>query len=449
MTPAAAPVTPAPPADKVKRNYFLGAFVAVLVVGSFLGGFFAQDLRRPKPAPEPTPTACEGRVLNRDEAPPFAFADVDFGDFWEIWKQVKTKHVGPPPTDVEMFYGAIGGMVASLQDPYSVFFDPEVATKFAEELSGTFEGIGAEIGIKQERLSIIAPLPGTPAEQAGLKAKDWIVAIDDADTAGMAVEEAVSRIRGPKGTEVVLLIQREGFREPQEFKLIRNTIVVDSVTWKTVEANGKKVAVIALSRFNEDTAARFSEAVRAVLLENPDGLVLDLRNNPGGYLDAAVEIAGDWIHHDVVVREKFSDGSQKDYVSDGLARLAGLPTVALVNGGSASASEIVAGALQDYGIAKIIGEQTFGKGSVQDYSEFTDGSALKLTVALWYTPKNRSIDKDGIAPDEVIKLTPEDFQQDRDPQLDRALDTLTLPPEALAPLPPAPADEVAPPAVTE
>ncbi len=420
----------------ILRNYGIGALSAVLIVLSFFGGAFFQSRHQSAAPQQQCGEQKPGQVENQGAPPPFALKNVDFNGFWDIWRTVHERYVHQPVSDVQMYYGSVAGMVASLGDPYSVFFDPDTAKKFSQELSGTFEGIGAELGIKKDKLTVIAPLPGTPAEKAGLKPGDWIVGIDGADTSGMLLDDAVSRIRGPKGTSVKLTVLHEGTRDPVELTIARATIVVQSVKWKMVSREGKLIAVITLSHFNEDTEARFNEAVRSVLLENPSGVVLDMRNNPGGFLDTAVKVAGEWVPHDVIVEEKFSDGTKKDYNSDGNYRFADLPTVVLVNGGSASASEIVAGALKDHGKAKIVGEQTYGKGSVQDYSELADGSALKLTVALWYTPKGTSIDKNGITPDEVVKLSDEDYNNDRDPQMDRALELLA--PGAAAASAPAP-----------
>jgi carboxyl-terminal processing protease len=416
---AAAPIVPPRPRDPVRRSYIFGIAVALLIVGSFAAGRFAESLK-----PAPVAAQCEGRLVGVGDKPPITLKDVDFSDFWKVWQTVKERHVNKPESDLDLFYGAMKGLVGSLDDPYSVFFDPEFAKKFNDELSGTFEGIGAEIGIKNDQLTIIAPLPGSPASGAGIQPRDTILAIDGNDTMGMALDYAVSIIRGRKGTTVKLLIARRGWAEPQEVPIVRDTIVVNSVKAEIREVDGRKYGLITISHFNEDTEARFNQAVRAVLLDTPDGVILDLRNNPGGFLDTAVKVAGEWIAHDVVLKEKFGDKETKDYVSDGGARLDGLRTVVLVNGGSASASEIVAGALQDYGKAVIVGSQTYGKGSVQDYTEYDDGSALKLTVALWYTPKERSIDKDGISPDIEVENSPDDFNLDRDPQMDKALDVL-------------------------
>ncbi|MBI4457813.1 PDZ domain-containing protein [Candidatus Uhrbacteria bacterium] len=408
------------PSPRPLRRWAPLVLATLLIIGSFAGGFFVGRAKGVGQVP-----AGEGQVTNREAPPPYLFKDVDFNQFWNVWKLVKEKYVGQPVSDVKMFYGAMAGMVAALGDPYSIYLDPEFADKFSQELSGTFEGIGAEIGVKKNQLTVIAPLSGTPAERAGLKSGDHILAIDGADTTGMTVEEAVTRIRGKKGTEVKLMVIRETLKEPKEIAIVRDAIVVVSVKWSVKEAGGKKIGVITISHFNDDTTERFNQAVREVLMQNIDGLALDLRNDPGGFLETAIDVAGEWIHEDVVVVEKFSDGQKKDYLSDGLARLADVPTVVLVNGGSASASEIVAGALQDYGKAKLVGEKTFGKGSVQDYMEFDDGSALKVSIALWLTPKGRSINQEGIAPDVEVKMTEEDYDADRDPQMDKALELLS------------------------
>ncbi len=412
---------------KFARKY-RGDVLVALVIASFIAGLLLGKQGIPSFAKKTPQRTTPGQVTDRNAPPPYALKNVDFKGFWEIWKEVKERSVHQPVSDVKMYYGAIAGMVASLNDPYSVYFDPETAQKFTKDLEGTFDGIGAEIGIKNDQLTVIAPLAGTPAATAGLRAGDKIYGIDGFDTTGMAVEDAVNRIRGPKDTKVKLLIMREGLKQPKEYEIKRDTITVEPVKWKMMKApHGVHVAVITVTHFNEQTTAKFNDAVRASMMENPAGIILDLRNDPGGFLDSAVEVAGDWIHKEVIVTEQFSDGTKKEYPSDGLARFADIPTIVLVNGGSASASEIVAGALQDSGKAILVGEKTFGKGSVQDYQEFNDGSALKLTVALWLTPKGRSINKEGIAPDVEVKLTPEDFNADKDPQMDKALELLSLP----------------------
>lgn len=412
------------------RTHSFSAIGAAIAVATFVAGVFVGEVRTRQVV------EGEGTVRHLESSVPGGLADVDFQQFWDMWRTVKERYVRQPVEDKKLFYGAISGLVSSLDDPYSVYFDPDLAKSFSSELEGKFDGIGAEIGIKKDHLSIIAPLPGTPADKAGLEAGDYIVQIDAADTSDMPLDEAVSRIRGEKGTTVKLLIFRTGWKEPKEFAIVRDTILVQSVKRASAVVGKKNVSVITITHFNEDTEKAFAEAVRQSLQEGAEGIVLDLRNNPGGFLDTAVSVAGEWIHDDVVVSEQFSDGHKQDYKSDGNARLADLPTVVLVNGGSASASEIVAGALQDDGKALLVGEQTFGKGSVQDYQELDDGSALKLTIALWLTPKGRSIDKQGIAPDIKVERTEEDYQKDRDPQYDKALRLLFEPRTTPAPASP-------------
>jgi len=308
--------------------------------------------------------------------------------------------------------------VSSIGDPYTVFMDPKIAREFQDDLKGTFEGIGAEIGIKNDVLTIIAPLPDMPAEKAGLRAGDLVLAIDEGSTMGISIDEAVNRIRGPKDTDVILAIKREGEDKVREITVTRGKIVVSSVR---TEHREDGLYLIKITNFNDDTKRLFDKAVREIIDSNPEGVILDLRNNPGGYLDTAIEIASEWIETDVVVAEKYSDGRVIEHLARGRARLKDFPAAVLVNQGSASASEIVSGALQDYGEGVIIGKQTFGKGSVQTLNKFDDGSSVKITVAKWLTPNGRSINDEGIMPDYEIDLTHEDFETNNDPQFDAAV----------------------------
>lgn len=387
------------------------AFLLIFLGGTFLGYKSGQTVQ-PK---------LGGEVLNQTELPPYLLQNVDFGLFWDVWKIVKDKYLEQPVADTRLFYGSLAGLVASLGDPYSNFLEPEITKKFTSELAGTFEGIGAEIGIKKEQLQIVAPLPNTPAEKAGLKAKDRILAIDGKDTVGMAIDFAVSIIRGTKGTNVVLKIFREGWDEPKDITITRDEIHIESVSWRMIN----DTAYIKIVLFNGDTFPKFESVVQEALLKNPKGFILDLRNNPGGYFDAAVQIASFWVPSPGLIVSQRGKGNKKgEFLSDGPAPLKEFPTVVLVNGGSASASEIVAGALQDQGKAKIVGEKTFGKGSVQDYEALQGGSSIKITVAEWLTPKGRSINKEGIAPDVEVKFTKSDYEIDKDPQLDEAVKIL-------------------------
>ncbi len=343
--------------------------------------------------------------------------------FEEAWETIHRYYLDRGKlSERDLFYGAINGMVNAVNDPYTIFLDPQTTSDFTQELNGSFYGIGAEIGRKGGFLVIIAPLPDTPAAKAGLRPGDKILAINDEDAAPLSVDQAVSLIRGEKGQEVKLLILSKDEDTPKEIKVVRDKIEIPSVTYK-LEDN---IGIINVTSFNSDTDSRFNKIAQQVLRDNPRGLILDLRNNPGGYLDVAVSLAGSWLENDqVVVREVFSDQrDSQDYKAEEEIDLSKFKTIVLINEGSASASEILAGALQDYGLAKLVGETTFGKGSVQQLFDLNDGSSLKITVAKWLTPNGRTIDEQGITPDEVVEYTPEDYENDLDPQLNRAKELL-------------------------
>lgn len=345
--------------------------------------------------------------------------NANFDLYWEVWDLLKSDYVNKDSlADKQLFYGSLEGLVSSLDDPYSEFMDPQENKQFEEDMSGTFEGIGAEIGIRDDLLTVISPIEGTPAQKAGIMAGDKILEINGESTQGMDINEAVSKIKGPKGTEVVLSIFRNGFDDIKEFKIIRDVISIKSVSYEKLDNN---LFLIKINSFNGDTNYLFSQAIREVLTQDPDGIIVDLRNNPGGYLEVAVMMLGEWINGEVAVIEQFANGKTTEYLADGLNRLKNYSTVILINGGSASASEILAGALRDYNKATIIGEQSYGKGSVQMVKNLTDGSAVKITVAKWLTPKGQNIDEEGIKPDQEVELTYDDFENNRDPQLEEAI----------------------------
>lgn len=394
------------------KKFFIVITVILLMFVSFVSGVVVNndsDLLNFTP-----------RIVGGKQVPDYLNKKVNFNLYWKVMDIIKDRYFDKDKVlDTQLFYGSLKGMVASLGDPYSVFLDPVVTKEFTQELSGNFQGIGAEIGIKKGVLTIIAPLPNTPAERAGLASGDKVLAIDSVSTAGMSLDEAVNRIRGEKGTEVVLKILSKGDEEPRDVKIVRDDIKIISVSWKEKE---NKIAYIRLSYFNEDTAAQFRKVAQEVLAFNPKAIILDLRNNPGGFLNVSVDIASYWIEGGKpVVFEKFSNGEKDEYRSVGYVYFKDIPTVVLVNEGSASASEILAGALQDYGKAVLIGETTFGKGSVQDLIDLEDGSSVKITIAKWLTPKERMIDIQGIDPDVRVELTIDDYNNDLDPQLDEAL----------------------------
>ena len=360
---------------------------------------------------------------------------IDFNLFWDVWDRLSLSFLERKKMDpVKMVYGAISGMVSSLGDPYTVFLPPSENKQVKEDLNGSFEGVGIQLGYKDGKLAVIAPLTGMPAEKAGVKAGDLILRIVDEskkidkDTSGLSLPEAVSLIRGPKGSEVKLTFQREGVKEPFEVSLKRETIVVKSVELKWVEKNNKKVAVLKLSRFGERTAQEWEEAVREIQNakiknQNYKGVVLDVRNNPGGFLTGSVFIASEFLEDGVVVQQDKGTDGKETYSVNRKGSLLDDPMIVLVNGGSASASEIVAGALQEKNRAKLVGEKTFGKGTIQEAQDLSGGAGLHITIARWLLPSGKSVDKEGIKPDFEIKTDEKD--QTKDPQLDKAIELLT------------------------
>lgn len=350
--------------------------------------------------------------------------NLDFGLFWKVWDLLKEKYVDHDNLDAhKLLYGAINGMLAASGDPYTTFFDPEETKSFDEEIAGSFDGIGAEMGMKENILTIIAPLEGMPAEKAGLLPGDKILKINDESTDSLSLDIAVSKIRGKKGTDVTLTIYREGESETRDVTITRDVINVKSIRTEDKQ-NG--IRLIRISRFGEDTGQEFRLALKEVLAGKPKGIVLDMRNNPGGLLDMAVDIAGEFLpKRSVVVIEEDAERKRKELLADGGNTLGAVPIVILINSGSASASEILAGALRDNRKdVQIVGETSFGKGSVQELIPVNSATKVKITVAHWLTPSGKQIDKVGIAPDIEVKLTASDLEKKRDPQMDKALELL-------------------------
>lgn len=401
-----------------------GVSLVLAIALVFFAGFYAgrknNDLAR-----------SDSRVLAySEEAKNFSAASLeeetfDANMYFEVWDTLKQDHVDKNKIkDKDLFYGSLKGLAQAVNDPYTVFMDPKTSQEFTNDLAGTFEGIGAEVGMRNEIITIIAPLDGMPAQKAGVLAGDKVYAIDGQPTMGLTVDEAVKKIRGPKDTEVTLTILRGAGEAAREIKITRGVIVVKSL--KT-EMRADGIYVVKVSNFNDDTLALFNKAVDEIVSKKPKGVILDLRNNPGGYLETSVVLASEWIEAGPVVAEQFGENRRNEYPASGLARLKDIPTVVLINGGSASASEIVAGALRDYKKATLVGEQTFGKGSVQTLRSLSDGSALKITIAKWLTPAGDFINEKGIAPDVEVKMTMEDINKNLDPQFDKALELLKKP----------------------
>lgn len=379
-------------------------FLLFVIGAVFIGGFFLGQ----------SSVTC-------DICPP---EDIDFSLFWQTRNVLEEKFVEPAKINTkEMIYGAISGMVKTLGDPYTTFLNPEDTKKFKEDIKGVFEGVGMEIGIREGELLIIAPLEGTPAQKAGLLPGDKILKIDDTLTRDITIDEAVSLIRGPKGTEVTLTILREGWEESREFKIKRGVIEIPSLKWEMKDEN---IAYLKIYHFSSKASFDFSKTAFEILKSPAKKIILDLRNNPGGYLEVAQDIAGWFLQRgQIVTIEDFGDKEKdKEYKAQGNERFVNFPIVVLINQGSASGSEILAAALRDNRGISIIGERSFGKGSVQELEELREGASLKVTVAHWLTPKGKLITDVGLEPDIVIEMTSEDYEQGRDPQLDKAIEII-------------------------
>lgn len=348
---------------------------------------------------------------------------VDFSLFWDAWRVIEEEFVGRKDLNrQEMVFGAISGMVRSLGDPYTVFLKPQESKIFKDDVSGSFEGIGAEIGLRKDVLTIISPLKGSPAEAAGLRAGDKIVKIDGEETANLSLNEAVQKIRGGKGTKVVLTIVR-GEAEQRDISVIRDTIKIPVLEWEIKDGD---VAHIQLFSFSESAPTAFRQALLEILRRPVEKIVLDLRNNPGGFLEVAQELAGWFVNPgEVVAIEDFGDERQKrEYRAVGNGALRNFEVVVIINEGSASAAEIMAGALRDLKGTTLVGKKSFGKGSIQELTNLKGGSSLKVTIARWLTPSGKSITDEGLEPDVKVEMTEEDTLAGRDPQLEKALEII-------------------------
>lgn len=392
--------------------FALGAFFSGLQIGQGVSGHFQTagffNLFAAEPAKQQS--------------------DADLKEFWKVWDLMDEKFSHGSSTDVitteEKIQGAIDGLVDVYGDPYTVYFPPADAAAFDADIAGNFSGVGMEVGLRDGLVTVISPLPGTPAEKSGIMAGDVVVKIDETTTEDMRIDEAVRLIRGEKGTVVNLQIYRVGEAGFLDIPVTRDTIEIPTV--KTEQIG--KIFIIALYSFNAVSEEQVQKAVFEYLNSDADKLVVDVRGNPGGYLQSAVAIASHFLPAGkIVVQEKFNDDNKNDVIRS-RGRQAQIFTpqnlVVLVDGGSASASEILAGALKDHGVATIIGTQTFGKGSVQELVKLDDGSSLKVTVARWLTPAGTSISNGGLAPDIVISRTPENRLAEIDPQKDAAIDFL-------------------------
>ena len=392
------------PKDKqmISRKFFTGVIAAVAVI-SFIAGTRGNEI-----------LGAVAPILGIQ----VETGTLDLANLQSTYQQLKANFDGELDEQA-LIDGAHRGLVEAAGDPYTTFMTAEEAAEFNNDLSGNIGGgIGAEIGLRNDAVTIIRVLPDNPAEEAGLEAGDQIIAVNDEPVGDETVDDVVGKIRGEVGTSVKISVLRDERR--QDITVTRRTVTNPSVQSR-IENN---IGILTLSRFDEQTSRLAREAAQSFKRENVRGVVLDLRGNGGGYLTAAQEVAGIWLNNKVVVTERSGGQVTEELKTGNDAILNGVPTTILVNGGSASASEIVAGALQDHGAATLIGEKTFGKGSVQKIIELSNGNQLKVTIAKWYTPKGKNITESGIEPDQIIELTQEDVNAGDDPQLDAALDRL-------------------------
>lgn len=346
--------------------------------------------------------------------------DLDYRTVEDVYDTLRANYDGELDQE-KVLDGIKTGLAESTGDPYTEYMNAEETKQFNDDLNGTFSGIGAELGKEKDSIVIISPISGFPADKAGLKARDVVIEINGESAQGMSVSDAVSKIRGEKGTEVTLKVVRDQ-AQALEFKIVRETITIPSVESELLEGN---IGYLKISRFSEDTVRLSREAATKFKQANVKGVVLDVRGDPGGLLDASIQVSSIWLPRGKTVLQEKSGGKViKTYTATGDSILEGVPTVVLINGGSASASEIVAGALKDNNAATLVGEKTYGKGSVQSLQKLAYGSVLKVTIARWYTPADKNIDKEGIKPDQEVKISDEDAAAKRDPQKDKALEIL-------------------------
>ncbi len=400
-------------------SYFL-IFAVVFLSGWEAAGYYEHKVALSSSGDTqqevPSPVAALSSLLSSPDQLP-----ADLSLFWKVWGMVSDMYVDQTAINKQtMVYGAIKGMVSSLNDPYTVFMTPDETKDFDDSLNGTLEGIGAELTVKDGVLVIISPLKDSPAEKAGLLPGDVVYKIDGNITSDMSLFDAITKIRGAKGTKVTLTILRKGRKDPFDVAITRDNVSIDSVSW---EDKGNGIYYIAINQFSDNTNAEFDDAVQKILLKDPKGIILDLRYNGGGYLDSSVHILSDFLSGKqaaVTIKRRDSKDNETMYVT-GNAPLADVPLLVLVNEGSASASEIVAGAIQDHKRGIIMGEQTFGKGSVQEVDALPDGSSLRITIAKWYTPNDKNISEVGISPDIVVPMTEQDSEAKLDPQMDAAV----------------------------
>ncbi len=412
--------------NKTLKVVLIALAVIVVGLGSFAGGFVAGHLTpygsvlpltAGDPAPDyvPPTTSPDQQTATPDELQTL------FAPFWEAWNIVHANYVDQPVDDVALMRGAIRGMMQALGDQHSTYMDPEDYKQANESLEGSYEGIGAYVDTTTDYLTITSPIPGSPAEAAGLRPGDKIVSIDGEDMTGIDAELVRRKVLGPAGSTVVLTIWREGEDAPFDVSITRARITIASASGEMLEGD---IAYFQVTTFGPNTMTELNTALDELMPQNPKAIILDLRNNGGGYLQTSVEVASQFMADGVVLYEQYGDGSRTTFevIPGGKATDSAIPMIVLINEGSASASEIVAGALQDSGRAKLLGVVSYGKGSVQNWIPLSgDNGAVRVTIAKWLTPSEKTIHKIGLTPDYTVEFTEEDRAADRDPQLDEAV----------------------------
>ncbi len=403
-------------------------FVALLLIsGACSAGFVAGRLlpnRSAQPAALlPSNTAEAGAAPTKESATPQDLEEV-FVPFWQAWDLVHEQYVDQPVDDNVLMRGAIRGMLDLLGDPHTAYIDPEDYKILTSELQGeaTYEGIGAWVDTTGDYLTVISPMTGSPAEKAGLRTGDKIISIDGEDMSGLDGEVVRKKVLGPAGTTIVVTIAREG-EEPFDVSITRAEITVPNVEHRMLDNN---IGYVRIYIFADTTKDLLRDALKDLMAQNPTGIILDLRNNGGGLLELSVDVGSEFVGQGVILYEEYGDGSRKtfDVRNGGLAT--DIPLVVLINEGSASASEIVAGAIQDSGRGQLVGVTSFGKGSVQVPTALKDDAgAVRITIARWLTPSGRTIHGTGLTPDVEVQITDEDIAANRDPQLDKAVELLT------------------------
>jgi carboxyl-terminal processing protease len=414
--------------NKFVRCSVIAVVVVILLAGTFAGGFATGYLSKQagatapligqpaSPAPGTDTTPADGNSATPENLQTL------FKPFWQSWDIIHENYVDQPVDDTKLMQGAIRGMIESLGDQHSSYMDPYQFEQASMQIEGEYDGIGAWVDTTGDFLTIVSPMPDSPAEKAGLKPGDQFIKIDGEDMTGVPGEVALQKVLGKAGTTVHLTVMREGESKPLEFDIVRAHIVVPSVESKMLD-NG--IGYLQIYTFGDNTDKEVHDALEKLMKENPKGLIIDLRNNGGGYLDTAVNIASEFIPEGTVLIEQFGDGKRNVYEAKPGGIATKIPIVVLINEGSASASEILAGALQDYGRAKLVGAQSYGKGSVQYWIPLDDNQgAVRITIAKWLTPKERTIHKIGLTPDVVVEMTEDDYKAKRDPQLDKAIEVV-------------------------